>query len=271
MNRINKRFEMLRQQGRKALVPYVVLGDPTPEVTLPVMHALVANGADIIELGVPFSDPTAEGPVIQKAHERALVHGSSLHDALALVKTFRETDKDTPVLLMGYTNPIERMGYDTFIQAAVDAGVDGVLTVDLPPEEAEEFNGHLRQAGIENIFLLAPTSSDERQKMVTGMAGGFIYYVSLKGVTGAGHLDVDSVQEHVSHIRSLTDLPVCVGFGIKDGASARAVAELSDGAVVGSVLVNRMATLAESGESNPAVYAAAVSELIAEMRKALDN
>ncbi|TNE75447.1 MAG: tryptophan synthase subunit alpha [Gammaproteobacteria bacterium] len=271
MNRINKRFENLRQQGRKALIPYVVLGDPARDVTLPVMHALVESGADIIELGVPFSDPTAEGPVIQKAHERALANGSSLRDALALVKQFRAEDEETPVLLMGYANPIERMGYDNFIKAAVDAGVDGVLTVDLPPEEAEEFNQHLKEADLENIFLLAPTSSDERQKMVTGMAGGFIYYVSLKGVTGAGHLDVDSVQQHVDHIRTLTELPVCVGFGIKDGASARAVAELSDGAVVGSVLVNRMATLAESGETDPAIYAGAVSELIAEMRSALDN
>ncbi len=271
MNRINKRFETLRQQGRKALIPYLVLGDPARDVTLPVMHAMVKSGADIIELGVPFSDPTAEGPVIQKAHERALLNGSSLRDALALVAQFRETDPDTPVLLMGYANPIERMGYETFIAAAVSAGVDGVLTVDLPPEEAEEFNQHLGKAGIENIFLLAPTSSNDRQKMVTGMAGGFIYYVSLKGVTGAGNLDVASVKQHVDHIRSLTDLPVCVGFGIKDGASARSVAELSDGAVVGSVLVNRMAGLAEAGESDPAAYASAVSELITEMRNALDN
>lgn len=271
MNRISKRFESLRKQGRKALVPYVVSGDPAKGVTLPVMHALVESGADIIELGVPFSDPNAEGPVIQRAHERALAHGSSLRDALALVKQFRETDTETPVLLMGYANPIERMGYETFIAAALDAGVDGVLTVDLPPEEAQEFNQHLSEAGIENIFLLAPTSSHERQKMVTSMAGGFIYYVSLKGVTGAGHLDVVSVQEHVDHIRSLTELPVCVGFGIKDGASARAVADLSDGAVVGSVLVNRMAELAESGEVDPVVYAKGVSALIAEMRQALDN
>lgn len=271
MNRINTRFESLRQQGRKALIPYVVLGDPARDVTLPVMHAMVESGADIIELGVPFSDPTAEGPVIQKAHERALANGSSLRDALALVKQFRETDGETPVLLMGYANPIERMGYDAFIEAAVDAGVDGVLTVDLPPEEAQTFNQHLHDAQIENIFLLAPTSSDERQQMVTAMAGGFIYYVSLKGVTGAGNLDVESVDRHVQHIRSLTDLPVCVGFGIKDGASARAVAELSDGAVVGSVLVNRMAELAAAGEGDPAVYARAVSELLAEMRKALDN
>ncbi|MDO7653147.1 MAG: tryptophan synthase subunit alpha [Porticoccus sp.] len=271
MNRIKQRFESLRQQGRKALVSYVVMGDPAKDVTLPVMHALVESGTDIIELGIPFSDPNAEGPVIQKAHERALENGSSLRDALAKVKQFRETDSDTPVLLMGYTNPIERMGYDNFIKQAVDAGVDAVLTVDLPPEEAEEFNEHLKQANMENIFLLAPTSSPERQKKVTDMAGGFIYYVSLKGVTGAGNLDINSVNENVTSIRSLTDLPVCVGFGIKDGASARAVADLSDGVVVGSVLVNQIAMLAEQGVSDPSVYASAVSGIITEIRQALDH
>jgi tryptophan synthase alpha chain len=171
---------------------------------------------------------------------------------------------------MGYTNPVERMGYDNFIDQAVVSGVDAVLTVDLPPEEAEEFNQHLRQADLENIFLLAPTSTPERQKKVTDMAGGFIYYVSLKGVTGAGNLDVDSVQKNVSNIRSLTDLPICVGFGIKDGASARAVADLSDGVVIGSVLVNQIAKLAEQGESDPSVYASAISEIITEIRQALD-
>jgi len=271
VNRINQRFESLRQQGRKALVSYVVMGDPAKDVTLPVMHALVAGGTDIIELGVPFSDPNAEGPVIQRAHERALSNGSSLRDALAHVKAFRETDNVTPVLLMGYTNPIERMGYDSFIEQAVDSGVDAVLTVDLPPEEAEEFNQHLKQANMENIFLLAPTSGPARQKKVADMAGGFIYYVSLKGVTGAGNLDVDSVNENVTSIRSLTDLPVCVGFGIKDGASARSVADLSDGVVVGSVLVNQIAALAEKGETDPAVYADAVSSIIAEIREALDR
>jgi tryptophan synthase alpha chain len=271
VNRIKQRFESLRQQGRKALVSYVVMGDPAKDVTLPVMHALVESGTDIIELGIPFSDPNAEGPVIQKAHERALGNGSSLRDALAKVKQFRETDSDTPVLLMGYTNPIERTGYDSFIEQAVDAGIDAVLTVDLPPEEAEEFNEHLRQANIENIFLLAPTSGPDRQKKVTDMAGGFIYYVSLKGVTGAGNLDLNSVDENVTSIRSLTDLPVCVGFGIKDGASARAVADLSDGVVIGSVLVNQIAMLADQGVSDPSVYASAISEIITEIRQALDH
>ena len=271
MNRIKQRFEVLKQQGRKALIPYIVLGDPAADVTLPVMHALVEQGADILELGVPFSDPTAEGPVIQKAHERALAHGSSLRDALTLVKQFRETNAATPVILMGYANPIERLGYQHFIELALDAGIDGVLTVDLPPEEAGEFNQQLGEAGIENIFLLAPTSSDRRQKMVAEMAGGFIYYVSLKGVTGAGNLDVVSVKQHVDHIRTLTDLPVCVGFGIKDGASARAVADLSDGVVVGSVLVNKMAELVAGGETSPLAFSQAVSNLVAEMRDALDN
>jgi len=271
VNRIKQRFESLRQQGRKALVSYVVMGDPAKDVTLPVMHALVESGTDIIELGIPFSDPNAEGPVIQKAHERALENGSSLRDALAKVKQFRETDSKTPILLMGYANPIERMGYDYFIEQAVVAGVDAVLTVDLPPEEAEEFNEHLKQANMENIFLLAPTSSLSRQKKVTDMAGGFIYYVSLKGVTGAGNLDLNSVNENVTSIRSLTDLPVCVGFGIKGGASARAVADLSDGVVIGSVLVNQIAELAEKGEKNPAVYASAVSVIITEIRQALDH
>lgn len=271
MNRIKQCFESLRQQNRKALVSYVVIGDPAKDVTLPVMNALVESGTDIIELGIPFSDPNAEGPVIQRAHERALEHGSSLKDALALVKQFRETNADTPILLMGYTNPIERMGYDNFIDQAVASGVDAVLTVDLPPEEAEEFNQHLRQADLENIFLLAPTSTAERQKKVTDMAGGFIYYVSLKGVTGAGNLDVESVKKNVSNIRSLTDLPVCVGFGIKDGASARAVADLSDGVVIGSVLVNQIAKLAEQGETDPWVYASAVSGIITEIRQALDH
>jgi tryptophan synthase alpha chain len=271
VNRINQRFETLHQQGRKALVSYVVMGDPAKNVTLPIMKALVDSGTDIIELGIPFSDPNAEGPVIQRAHERALANGSSLSDALALVKQFRQEDKKTPVLLMGYTNPIERMGYDKFIEHSIESGVDAVLTVDLPPEEAEVFNQHLKQADMENIFLLAPTSSFERQKKVTDMAGGFIYYVSLKGVTGAGHLDVDSVRENVASIRSLTELPVCVGFGIKDGASARAVADVSDGVVVGSVLVNQIAALAEKGETDPAAYASAVSAIIKEIRQALDN
>ncbi len=270
MNRLNKRLAQLRRDGRKALVTYVVAGDPMREVTVPTLHALVKAGADIIELGVPFSDPTAEGPTIQRGHERALANRISLRDALAQVREFRERDSDTPVVLMGYTNPIERMGYDTFIGKALEAGVDGVLTVDLPPEEAEDFNAALRKAGLESIFLTAPTTTAEREKMIVELASGFIYYVSLKGVTGAGNLDIESVRTKMGELRALTDLPICVGFGIKDGASARAVAELSDGAVVGSVLVAHMADLAEQGVQDPDTIANSVAERIAEMRRALD-
>lgn len=270
VNRLTETFSRLRQEGRKALIPYIVLGDPAKDITLPVMQAMVASGADVIELGVPFSDPAAEGPVIQRAHERALANGGSLKGALALLKEFRQTNTKTPVIIMGYANPIERMGYTEFITEAVDAGLDGVLTVDLPPEESSAFNAQLRDANLENIFLLAPTSTEKRQQMVAEMAGGFIYYVSLKGVTGAGNLDVDSVQQKVNGIRAFTDLPVCVGFGIKDGASARAVADLSDGAVVGSVFVKLMEALAEKGETDPAAYAGEVAAFTATLRQALD-
>ncbi len=270
MNRINQCLENLAQQGRKALVPYIVTGDPSLEATLATLHALVEQGADILELGVPFSDPTAEGPVIQRAHERALANNTSLRDALDIVKQFRERDGDTPIVLMGYTNPIERMGYSTFVENATAAGVDGVLTVDLPPEEATEFTAQLRDAEIENIFLITPTTTIERQKMIVSLAGGYIYYVSLKGVTGAGHLDIDSVKEKLLEIKSLTDLPVCVGFGIKDGESASAVAKISEGAVVGSVLVNKMAEAAES-TSDINEIASAVSAIINDMRQAIDN
>lgn len=270
MNRINQTMARLRQEGRKALVPYIVAGDLSRETTLAVMHAMVEAGASIIELGVPFSDPAAEGPTIQRAHERALANKVSLRGVLSYVREFRQRDQDTPIMLMGYANPVERMGYETFVAAAKDAGLDGVLTVDLPPEEAEEFNAVLRRAEMENIFLVAPTTTIERQKSIVELAGGFLYYVSLKGVTGAGHLDIESVRKKMAELRSLTTLPVCVGFGIKDGPTARAVAEVSDGAVVGSVLVARMAELAATGEKNPDVIAADVAEVIAEMRRALD-
>lgn len=270
MNRINTCFNTLRQSGKKALVSYVVMGDPSKDLILPIMHALVKSGTDVIELGIPFSDPNAEGPVIQRAHERALANGTSLRDAMAKVKQFRETDQKTPVLFMGYANPVERMGYDNFIKQSVNSGVDAVLTVDLPPEEAEEFNQHLKNADVENIFLLAPTSTPARQKMVAEIAGGFIYYVSLKGVTGAGNLDLISVKEQVSSIRGLTTLPVCVGFGIKDGVTARAVADLSDGVVVGSVLVKKIGELADAGETNPDLYSSEISAIITEIRQALD-
>ena len=214
MNRIAKQMQELKQRRRKALVTYIVNGDPTPDLTLAAMHRLVESGADILEIGVPFSDPMAEGPVIQRGHERALVHGTSLRGTLALVKAFRETDERTPVVLMGYANPVERMGYAAFAEAAADAGVDGLLTVDLPPEEAEDLHRQLRQHGMESIFLLAPTSAESRVKRVAELAGGFIYYVSLKGVTGASHLDIGSVKEKLDVIARHSQLPVMVGFGI---------------------------------------------------------
>ncbi len=270
MNRITQKMNELASAGRKALIPYVVAGDPSLAVTAETLKALVENGADIIELGVPFSDPTAEGPVIQRAHERALANRTSLKDALSVVKAFRKSNNRTPVVLMGYANPIERMGYDNFVSNAVDAGVDGVLTVDLPPEESGEFNGKLQQAGLENIFLITPTTTVARQKMIISQAGGYLYYVSLKGVTGAGHLDVGSVSEKLAEIKSLTDLPVCVGFGIKDAESAQTIASVSEGVIVGSVLVAKMAEMAETTHNN-AEIATATAALIGDMRRAIDQ
>lgn len=268
MNRISRCFAHIKQTNSKALVTYVVSGDPHPEATLPTMHKMAEQGVDIIELGVPFSDPMAEGPTIQLGHERALAHKVSLRSTLATVKAFRENNSDTPVVLMGYANPIERMGYEVFAREAASAGVDGVIIVDLPPEEAEALNAHLLNARIENIFLLAPTTTAKRAQHIISLASGFLYYVSLKGVTGAGNLDVDSVNQKVSEFRKLTDLPICVGFGIKTGEAAKAVTQLADGAVVGSLLVNKMGQM--SADSAEAI-AAAVGDLIAAIRTALDS
>lgn len=266
MNRISTCLAELAAAGRKALVAYIVNGDPTPDITLQVMHTLVENGADIIELGVPFSDPMAEGPVIQKGHERALTHRVSLRDSLELVRQFRQTNRTTPVILMGYANPVERMGYRSFAETAAEVELDGLLTVDLPPEEAEELHALLREKEMESIFLLAPTSSQERIDKVASLAGGFIYYVSLKGVTGAGNLDVRSVAERVERIKRASSLPVMVGFGIKDPDSAKAVARVADGVVVGSALV---AILGESSSANQALNA--IKEKISAIRNALDD
>ncbi len=248
MSRIGQSLKRLAQSGKKAVVPYIVAGDPDPALTVDAMHALVANGADIIELGVPFSDPMAEGPVIQLGHERALAQKVSLRLVLDMVADFRREDTDTPVVLMGYANPVVAMGYEHFAQAAADAGVDGVLTVDLPPEECDALNQHLADKAIDTIFLIAPTTNQQRIKAIVDQASGYIYYVSLKGVTGAGHLDSEEVLSKVSMIKDLTDLPVCVGFGIKDKASAQAVSRVADGVVVGSVLVD---ALAAAMQGNP--------------------
>ncbi|ALP54039.1 tryptophan synthase subunit alpha [Candidatus Tenderia electrophaga] len=267
MSRIAQRFADLKQAGRKALIPFVTAGDPNPEVTVPLLHAMVAAGADLLELGVPFSDPMAEGPVIQKACERALKHHVGMHDVLAMVKAFREQDKETPIVLMGYMNPVEVMGYDTFAQAAREAGVDGLLTVDMPPEEAGDLVAVLGAADIDPIFLLAPTSVDERIAKICAVASGFIYYVSLKGVTGAANLDVDAVAHKVEQIRKHTDLPIGVGFGIRDADSAARVAQVADAVVVGSAVVNRVAEHAQQ----PDKINEAVCELLRDMRAAMDD
>lgn len=267
MNRIAKRLGALKEEGRRALVTYIVNGDPNKEVGLEAMHALVEGGADIIELGVPFSDPMAEGPVIQRGHERALKHNTSLSDTFALVAEFRKTDADTPVVIMGYANPIERMGYETCAKRAAEAGIDGILTVDLPVEEAAEHNAILKSCGIENIFLIAPTTTNARIKDISDLAGGFIYYVSLKGVTGAGNLDVASVKERIALVKQHTSLPVLVGFGIKDAQSAAAIGEVADGVVVGSVLVDAMGKL-EGADS--ALICQSLRNIIGPMRSALD-
>lgn len=268
MNRISEKFEALKAANKKALVCYIVCGDPRPSITLKMMHKMVEAGVDIIELGIPFSDPMAEGPVIQLAHERALAHNSSMADAMAVVKTFRETDQTTPVIFMGYANPIERMGYDDFASNASKAGIDGVLTVDLPPEEAGSLDEELKGVGLENIFLLAPTTTGGRMHKILTMASGFVYYVSLKGVTGAGHLDLDSVESKMQEIKDKTDLPVCVGFGIKDAESAKAISKNSDGVVVGSVLVDKIAQLQTHDDEE---IITAVTNIISDIRNGLDS
>jgi tryptophan synthase alpha chain len=238
MSRIKTSFDKLKQEGRKALIPYITGGDPDPAWTEELMHCLVDSGADIIELGVPFSDPMADGPVIQLACERALVHDTSLNDIFRIVKSFRQKNSTTPVVLMGYLNPIEMMGVREFCQAASDAGVDGVLTVDLPPEEAETFAPYLSEHNMDAVFLIAPTTTDERIQTICRHSSGYVYYVSVKGVTGSASLSAEEVERKVSNIKSFSDIPVGVGFGITDAGSAAAVAAVSDGVIVGSVLVN---------------------------------
>ncbi len=266
MSRIAGVFAALKEQGRQALIPFVTAGDPTPDFTLPMMHALVEAGADIIELGVPFSDPMADGPVIQRASERALEHHMSLHGVLDIVREFRKTNEATPVVLMGYLNPLEVMGYEAFAEEASAAGVDGVLTVDIPPEEGERFVPTMKAKGIDPIFLLAPTSHRARIERITSAASGFVYYVSLKGVTGAANLSLDSVREKLAEIRSCTDLPVGVGFGIKDAEMAAAMSQFADAVVVGSALVSRI----ETNLQNPSQAIEEIKALLAGMRAAMD-
>lgn len=267
MSRIANCFQRLRQAERKALIPYITAGDPSPDATVPMLHALVAAGADIIELGVPFSDPMADGPVIQKAYERALARGMSLHHVLDLVRQFRQTNGTTPLVLMGYLNPIEAMGYAHFVEQASQAGVDGVLVVDLPPEEAFELTPLLDKAAIDPIFLLAPTSSPDRIRRVAEVARGYVYYVSLKGITGSSAIDVSDVANKVASIKKHIDLPIGVGFGIKNDETALAVSQVADAVVVGSAIVSLM------GESNidPLQMQKKVTDLVSAMRHAMDT
>lgn len=270
MSRIAGRFQQLAAQGRKALIPYVVAGDPSPGHTVALMHRLVDSGADILELGVPFSDPMSEGPVIQLAHERALANGASLRTAIDAVREFRQRDADTPVLLMGYANPVEHMGYDVFADAASAAGVDALLTVDIPPEEVGGVKRELDRVGMDNILLVAPTTPEARIERIAAQATGFIYCVALKGVTGAGNLDTAAVADKLAVIRRYTDLPLGVGFGIKDAASARVVAAVADGVVVGSALITAMTDCIEGGGDIAAAEEAAAA-LLAEIRAGIDG
>ncbi len=264
MSRIDGVFAALRERGRKALIPYLTAGDPQAGSTVAIMRAMAAAGADIIEIGIPFSDPMADGPVIQKASERALARGIGLAQVLAMVREFRERDSKTPLVLMGYANPIERHGVDRFVADAKDAGVDGVLVVDYPPEECIEFAAALKRASIDMIFLIAPTSSDARIARVAEAGSGYVYHVALKGVTGAGHFDIDAVKQMIPRIRAHVSLPVGVGFGIRDAHTARAVSQVADAVVIGSALVQ----LLEPTSAGEAPVVAA--RFIADIRTALD-
>lgn len=267
MSRIEGVLKSLKGQGRKALIPYITAGDPHPNQTVDLMHTLVGAGADIIELGVPFSDPMADGPVIQLACERSLAHGTSLRQVIEMVKRFRERDDATPVVLMGYLNPMEAMGYEAFADAAAEAGIDGVLTVDLPPEEADDVAPLFSARSLDPIFLLAPTTTDERIRAISQHSSGYVYYVSFKGVTGAARINVDEVAGKVQHIHELTSLPVGVGFGIRDAETAAAVGRVSDGVIVGSVLVDTIA----KNQADPTQLKRALEDLLKPMRSALDD
>lgn len=267
MSRIAARFEQLRGRGRTALIPFVTAGDPAPEVTVPLMHAMVAAGADLIELGVPFSDPIADGPVIQRATERALAQGVSLDDVLEMVRRFRAQDAETPVILMGYLNPIEVMGYADFAQSAQDVGLDGALIVDVPPEEGHGLVETLKARGIDLVYLLAPTSTEARIARIGEVASGFVYYVSIKGVTGAANLDTAAVAEKVGLIKSLINLPVGVGFGINTPESAALVAAVADAVIVGSAIVSRIEQHAMTPQRIPGV----VAEFLTSLRQAIDE
>lgn len=265
MSRLAQCFQDLKSQNKTALISYIMAGDSSPDVTVPLLHKMVAEGVDILEVGLPFSDPMADGPVIAAAAERALQAGTNTLDAIAMVKTFREQNQNTPVVLMGYLNPVEILGYENFVKIAHDAGVDGLILVDFPPEEAQDFDQILQQYQMDQIFLLAPTSTDARIDYVAKHARGFIYYVSLKGVTGASSLDSEQANQRLTKIKSMTDVPIGVGFGISDAASAKAMAKVADAVIVGSAFVRPFASHAASEATQLAV------EKVKELRTALDE
>ena len=271
--RIDQVFARLRDEGRTAVIPYIACGDPFADATVDIMLALAAGGADVIELGVPFSDPMADGPVIQKASERALARGIGMAQVLEAVRGFRARDAATPIVLMGYANPVEAYdlahGAGGFVRASAEAGVDGVLVVDYPPEESVAFSASLKAAGLAPIFLLAPTSTETRMKQVGAVAAGYVYYVSLKGVTGAGHLDTEAVARAVPRIKAHVKIPVGVGFGIRDAASAKAVAQVSDAVVIGSALIQWLEPLARDQVADGArQFIAGIRSAVDEVRKA---
>ena len=265
--RLTDCFTQLKESGKKALIPYITAGDSNPSITVPLMHKMVEVGADIIELGIPFSDPMADGPTIQLACERALVHHTSLHDVIAMVAEFRQKDDSTPIVLMGYLNPVEAMGYSKFAEDAAVVGIDGLLTVDLPPEEAKDLVSILKKKQIDPIFLISPTTTAERIQKIANAASGYLYYVSLKGVTGSSALNVDEVAEKVAAIKVISDLPVGVGFGIKDAQSASSVATVSDGVIVGSAIVK----IIENNPDDADTILNDIGELLASMRSAMDT
>ncbi|MFK5985833.1 MAG: tryptophan synthase subunit alpha [Pseudomonadota bacterium] len=270
MSRIKQVFQQLKTTNTKALIPYVTAADPNPEMTVDLLYAMVDAGANLLELGVPFSDPMADGPVIQKASERSLTHGTSLLDVFSMVSTFREKDQQTPIILMGYLNPIEVMGYKSFARQASKAGVDAVLIVDFPPEESQEFLAILAEYQLDSIFLLSPTTTDERIKLICSQANGFVYYVAVKGVTGSATLDTTEVSQRIKLIKSITDLPVGVGFGIKDASTAKIVGQSADAVIVGSALVNIIAKGALDNEPKQSMINK-ITELLSSMRTALDS
>ena len=267
MSRLASCYERLNAENKTALIPYVTAVDSNPSITVPLMHRMVEAGADIIELGIPFSDPMADGPTIQLACERALKHHTSLHDVIEMTREFRQKDSITPIVFMGYLNPVEAMGYSEFAKTASEAGVDGLLTVDMPPEESHELLETLKQHAIDPIFLLSPTTQPDRMKKITSVGSGFLYYVSLKGVTGSNVLNVDEVAENVAKIRNISDLPVGVGFGIKDAESAAAVSTVSDAVIVGSAIVK----IIENNVDDADTIMNDIAQLLSGMRTAMDK